>query len=67
MENPFGHDPNCKCESCQDWRDAQMGLNLLKQIKKVQAEGHVQCQNCNAKLPQKTNFCEQCGEKLGWQ
>lgn len=35
QQNPFVHPPGCQCESCQDWRDAQLGLSLLAQLKKA--------------------------------
>ena len=62
MANPLGHPDNCTCENCVDWRDAQVGLAILSQMKKLE-KGRVKCPGCGKMTPN-ANFCEQCGIKI---
>lgn len=67
MENPLGHPVDCTCERCEDWRDAQLGLDLLKRLKAVKAsvrsDDKVSCPNCENLFPAGSNFCPHCGKK----
>lgn len=59
-KNPFGHSQECTCENCQNWKDAQLGMELLAMLKSRKQKKR--CWSCDRKVRQ-VNFCPYCGEK----
>ena len=69
QQNPFGHPVGCNCESCQDWRDVQLGLATLAGLKEVQDGSTVgtaskRCPDGHPVISKDHNFCTECGKKL---
>ena len=74
----LGHDSStCMCDTCQDFRDAQMGIDLLRQMKEMKAglaqqqtrvtisSGSAKfCSQCGKPVAANQNFCVNCGNKL---
>ena len=77
--NPLGHPSECTCERCEDWRDVQLGIALLGELKSkkggdhvvvvfVEGDGDVDSSKTRPQRSPKTSspykICSHCRQKL---
>jgi len=65
--NPYGHEDSCACEGCQTWKDVQLGIAALAELKRTKAASAVPTTlpvacNCGQVLNGTEKFCPGCGK-----